>query len=143
MNKRIIARLLLLVLLFAVVWVVRRYQQPSIPSPNRPDKTEQHLPDKGSPSNPETQVPTYVIEVLRQVRRNGEAPDGYVGGREFQNREKKLPAKTSDGTRIRYSEWDVLPKQQGKNRGAERLVTGSDHSAWYTKDHYKHFTRID
>lgn len=36
-----------------------------------------------------------------------------------------------------YKEWDINPYKYGQNRGAERIVTGSDGSAWYTPDHYK------
>ena len=88
-------------------------------------------------------VPKYVLEVLTYVRQYREAPQGYVGGRTFENRERRLPLKTADGLRIQYREWDVHPKQRGVPRGAERLVTGSDQSAWFTKDHYKSFIKID
>ncbi len=88
-------------------------------------------------------VPSYVLEVLQYVKAKDEAPAGYVGGRNFQNREKQLPLKTPEGKNIRYREWDVYPKEQGRNRGAERLVTGSDQSAWYTKDHYRSFLRVE
>jgi guanyl-specific ribonuclease Sa len=33
-------------------------------------------------------------------------------------------------------------KAEGRNRGAERLVTGSDGRAWYTGDHYRTFTEV-
>jgi guanyl-specific ribonuclease Sa len=136
-KKRLIARLILLALLFAVVWFVKNRQAaaPQLPAPNT----------NSGQQTPQTQsgVPKYALDVLDCIRRNGQAPAGYVGGREFQNREKKLPAKSGDGKRIRYSEWDVLPKEEGKNRGPERLVTGSDHSAWYTNDHYKSFLKIE
>ena len=89
------------------------------------------------------QAPAYALEVLSYIRRNGEAPKGYVGGREFMNKEKRLPQKDVSGQRIRYSEWDVHEKVPGQNRGPERLITGSDHSAYYTADHYKNFLRID
>jgi len=36
----------------------------------------------------------------------------------------------------------VNPRMPGKNRGPERLVTGSDGSAYYTADHYKSFIKI-
>jgi ribonuclease T1 len=36
----------------------------------------------------------------------------------------------------------VQSYQPGTNRGAERLVTGSDGSAYYTSDHYQTFRRI-
>lgn len=146
MQKKLIARLLILAVLGAVVWFFAYRKKQTQVTVNQPT-TEQHTSGNthggGSTQSTQSKVPSYALEVLRYVRRNGQAPDGYVGGREFQNREKKLPAKDSQNKRIRYSEWDVRPKVQGKNRGAERLVTGSDHSAWYSKDHYKTFIKID
>ena len=53
-----------------------------------------------------------------------------------------MPKTDANGKPITYREWDVNPSQPGVNRGAERLVTGSDGSAWYTSDHYQTFTRI-
>jgi len=86
-------------------------------------------------------VPAYVVEVLDYVRTHQKAPDGYVGGRQFYNRENRLPDKV-DNQIIKYQEWDVHPKKKGQNRGAERLVTGSDTSAFYTSNHYKTFIPI-
>ena len=141
MQRRMIARLLILAALAAVVWFFwHRQQQAQLPV-NQPN-TGGNTSSQGSGAQ-QNKVPAYVLEVLQYIRRNGAAPDGYVGGREFQNREKKLPAKDDIKKRIRYSEWDVHPKEKGKNRGAERLVTGSDHSAWYSKDHYKTFLKIE
>ena len=42
----------------------------------------------------------------------------------------------------RHQEFDVNPYQRGVNRGAERLVVGSDGRAYYTSDHYRTFTEI-
>ncbi|MBN8679709.1 MAG: hypothetical protein J0M29_15885 [Chitinophagales bacterium] len=139
-QKRLIARLIILAVLGLLVWFFWHRQQQKLvqPPPSTPPKTEQ-----GSGQTTNTKAPDYVLEVLQHVRKNGDAPDGFVGGKEFQNREKRLPAKDSGGKKIRYSEWDVHPKKQGQNRGPERLVTGSDHSAYYTKDHYKSFLKID
>jgi len=89
----------------------------------------------------EDTVPAYVIEVLDFVSLHQKAPEGYVGGRTFYNREQKLP-KTMDNQAIQYQEWDVHPKKAGQNRGAERLVTGSNKAAYYTPDHYKTFISI-
>lgn len=138
-RKRLIARLILLAVLFGIVWFVRSRQQAAI------EPAGAGTPQTNQPSQaPQTQsAPAYALKVLQYIRQNGQAPDGYVGGREFQNREKRLPQKAPDGKKIRYSEWDVHPKTAGKDRGPERLVTGSDHSAWYTKDHYKSFLKID
>lgn len=84
-----------------------------------------------------------VWDIYQYIKKNGEAPEGYVGGRIFQNREKKLPITTSSGKKIKYQEWDVHPKIKGKNRGTDRLVTGSDGTAWYTDNHYKSFKQIE
>ncbi len=86
-------------------------------------------------------VPSYVIEVLTYVQKNHKAPEGFEGGRTFQNRERRLPLMDNQG-KIKYQEWDVHPKINGQNRGAERLVTGNNQKAYYTKDHYQSFIEI-
>lgn len=93
-------------------------------------------------SNKQGKIPQKVYEVLKYIKENGTAPDGYVGGRKFGNYEKQLPQKDDNGRRINYQEWDVNPKQKGRNRGAERLVTGSDGRVYYTKNHYKSFINV-
>ncbi|WP_433727454.1 ribonuclease domain-containing protein [Nocardia sp. CA-129566] len=67
---------------------------------------------------------------------------GTKGGDTWMNRAGTLPAKDSAGKPISYQEWDVNPKQRNRSRDAERIVTGSDGSAWYTGDHYETFTRM-
>ncbi len=94
-------------------------------------------------SNKQSKIPQKVYDVLKYIKENGEAPDGYVGGRKFGNYEKQLPQKDENGRRINYQEWDVNPKQQGRNRGVERLVTGSDGKAYFTKNHYKSFVLVE
>lgn len=94
-------------------------------------------------SSQQSLAPKKVYEVLDYIDKHQKAPQGYVGGRKFNNYEKLLP-KVSKATNLKidYQEWDVNPKIKGQNRGAERLVTGNDQSAYYTKDHYKSFTQI-
>lgn len=87
-------------------------------------------------------IPQKALDVLAYVRQTGQAQAGYVGGRRFGNFEGHLPRQDIEGRRINYQEWDVNPKKQGRNRGTERLVTGSDGRAWYTHDHYNSFTEI-
>lgn len=88
---------------------------------------------------PETQaVPKKVYDVLAAIQqRRGQPLPGYVGGRAFENRERRLP-------QGRYREYDVNPKIPGRNRGAERLVierrTGK---AYYTQDHYRTFMLLN
>lgn len=107
----------------------------------RNSKAEEKAPDYQL--NKQGNIPQKVYEVLKYIKENGEAPDGYVGGRKFGNYEKQLPQKDENGRRINYQEWDVNPKQQGRNRGAERLVTGSNNKAYYTKNHYKSFVTVE
>jgi guanyl-specific ribonuclease Sa len=91
-------------------------------------------------------VPDYAVATLDTVRHTGIAPSGYRGGTRFYNDGRDggttLPVTASDGSSIRYQEWDVHPWTRGVNRGAERLITGSDGSAYYTADHYRTFVRI-
>jgi guanyl-specific ribonuclease Sa len=86
-----------------------------------------------------------VLAVLDVIDRTGRAPDGYRGGTQFMNDGRDggqvLPRTGADGKAVTYREWDVNP-YTGANRGTERLVTGSDGSAWYTDDHYDSFVRI-
>ncbi len=105
-----------------------------------PEKAKPVEPKKGTPAPKE--IPDKVMKVLEFVDKNGEAMDNYEGGRNFGNFEKRLPQTDDKARRIRYREWDVNPLKPGVNRGAERLVTGSDGSAYYTKDHYDSFIKI-
>lgn len=100
-------------------------------------------PPPANPSeNGNAAIPQKARDVLKYIKANGEAMDGYVGGRVFTNRERVLPERDADGKRIEYQEWDVNPKRDGQNRGTERICTGSDGRSWYTNDHYRTFTEI-
>jgi len=93
-----------------------------------------------------TRLPQHAERTLEQIERTGRAPTGYVGGRRFQNDGRGsgevLPRVDANGRAVTYREWDVNPHQSGVNRGAERIVTGSDGSAYYTSDHYRTFIKI-
>jgi guanyl-specific ribonuclease Sa len=91
-------------------------------------------------------VPPYVLSTLDVIRQTGRAPNAYRGGTRFFNDGRDggatLPHTAPDGARIRYQEWDVHAWVRGVNRGAERLITGSDGSAYFTNDHYRTFVRL-
>lgn len=82
--------------------------------------------------------PEKARDVLAEIeKRKGEPPPGYVGGRIFQNRERRLP-------RGRYREYDVNPRVQGQNRGPERiLIEQRTGKAYYTPDHYETFVPLN
>ncbi|NOT23980.1 MAG: guanine-specific ribonuclease N1 and T1 [Nitrospiraceae bacterium] len=70
-------------------------------------------------------------------KREGKALLGYIGGRAFQNRERRLP-------RGNYREYDVNPKIRGRSRDAERIVIEQDSGrAYYTGDHYRTFIPLN
>jgi ribonuclease T1 len=80
-------------------------------------------------------VPQKAVDVLKIVRTTGQPPEGYVGGRVFENRENRLPA---DGD---YREFDVDPHNGQRN--AERLIVEwNTKKAWYTGDHYQTFIEV-
>lgn len=91
---------------------------------------------------PQDPIPVHARETLAYVRQHGYAPPGHVGGRIFGNYEGLLPRYHTNRKRIEYREWDVRPRAEGRNRGAERLVTGSDGRVWYTADHYRTFLEV-
>ncbi|WP_040774647.1 ribonuclease domain-containing protein [Nocardia pneumoniae] len=102
--------------------------------------------DSASPVTQAAGVPERAYATLREIDA-GRWPDsanapGTKGGERWMNRGGDLPATDAAGKPITYREWDVNPKQPGRSRDAERIVTGSDGSAWYTGDHYKTFTRM-
>lgn len=87
-------------------------------------------------------VPAMAITVADYIEQNNSVPDGFIGGRAFENRESILPSKDSIQNKIVYHEYDIYPKVKGKNRGAERIIIGSDKSRYYTADHYQSFTKF-
>ena len=81
-------------------------------------------------------VPQKAYTVAAFIAKNNKAPQGYVGGTTFQNREGRLPHG------VAYKEYDVNPKVRGQNRGAERIIIGADGVRYYTGDHYRTFTKF-
>ncbi|MBI5027085.1 MAG: hypothetical protein HZC12_10250 [Nitrospirae bacterium] len=80
---------------------------------------------------------TKATNVFKHIKTKGVPPQGYKGGRIFQNREGKLP---QGG---KYREYDIDPYVSGQSRTAERIVIDeSTGRAWYTPDHYKTFVEI-
>jgi len=59
-------------------------------------------------------------------------------GSTFQNREHRLPEKPYGY----YKEYTV-ETPGSRDRGARRLILGSDGEAYYTNDHYQTFVKID
>jgi guanyl-specific ribonuclease Sa len=81
-----------------------------------------------------------------RVEAKGSPLPGYKGGSVFGNTGatggQVLPEFDPAGDPITYREWDINPYTKSVDRGAQRLVTGSDGSAYYTGDHYTTFTQF-
>jgi ribonuclease T1 len=78
-----------------------------------------------------------VVETIALIEAGGPYPyrkDGSI----FSNRERRLPAKP----RGYYREYTVPTPGEG-DRGARRVVRGTDGETYYTRDHYRTFMRID
>jgi guanyl-specific ribonuclease Sa len=91
-------------------------------------------------------VPANVEQTLREIDQTGSPPQGYRGGGAYVNDgrggSEVLPTSDADGNPIAYKEYDMNPYTKGVNRGPERIVVGSNGSAYYTSDHYRTFTPI-
>ncbi len=147
MYKHIIHTLFFIIGLSLIGCGQTQKQQPIHNSADTEQKTTSNvgnsqIDDKTPPNVANSRIPVKVYKVLQYVRDHNEAMPGYVGGRNFQNRERRLAINDSKGNKIKYQEWDVNPKRGGINRGVERLVTGSDNRAWYTNDHYQTFVEV-
>jgi RHS repeat-associated protein len=87
-------------------------------------------------------APESVQSTLDYINENGRAPQGFKGGGVFQNIGSPLPTEDAAGNPISYQKWDVNPYTKGIDRGSDRLITGSNGTAYYTTNHYVSFIQI-
>lgn len=86
---------------------------------------------------PGSQAPKEAWNTLRSINKNGDTP--YLS-KDFRNDGRNGGQVLPQG--VSYTEHDIRASASPKLRGLERIVTGSDGSAWYTSDHYKTFIRM-
>ncbi|MFD0375803.1 ribonuclease domain-containing protein [Streptomyces sp. NPDC127112] len=67
---------------------------------------------------------------------------GTRGGTTWPNRDGALPRTDAEGNPVQYQEWDVNRKQPGQARDPERIVTGSNGTAWYSADLFRTFEQM-
>ena len=82
------------------------------------------------------ELPQEARDTLTLIRQGGPFPykrDGVV----FGNRERRLPSRPNGY----YREYTV-PTPGVRDRGARRIVTGTEGEYYYTDDHYNTFRRI-
>jgi ribonuclease T1 len=125
-------------------------QQTTAPQQNEHTSFSNNRVNENTPENFATNeqanynenIPSKVYDVVAYIKKYNKAPDNYVGGRQFMNYEKILPQVDENGNKIKYREWDVNPKIEGKNRGKERLVSSEDGIFYYTNNHYQSFIEV-
>ena len=83
-----------------------------------------------------SELPAEARTTLTLIERGGPFPYRRDGV-EFQNRERRLPARP----RGHYREYTV-PTPGARDRGARRIITGEPREYYYTADHYRSFARI-
>ena len=87
-------------------------------------------------------VPQHAWDTLDYIKNhNGSPPKGYKGGKPFANDGRNGGEILPDNYKP-FHEYDVHPKVAGQDRGSERIVIGSG-AAWYTRDHYSTFSRME
>ena len=86
-------------------------------------------------------VPAKVGKVLDYVDEHHKAMEGYEGGRTFGNFDA-CAAERREREIHQISRMGRQSSKSGVNRGVQRLITGSNNSAYYTDDHYKTFKKI-
>lgn len=89
-------------------------------------------------------IPSQAYDTLKLIDAGQWPPNdgsGTKGGNTWPNREGTLPNDAA-GNPIQYRDWDVNRKRPGQARDSERIVTGSDGSAWYTSNIFRNFERM-
>ena len=94
------------------------------------------------------ELPENVQDSLKNYEGNdwngkSDKTSGTKDGGSFRNDEGKLPKQDAYGNDIQYRECDVNNKQTVQSRDAERFVTGSDGTVYYTDDHYETFIKVE
>jgi ribonuclease T1 len=139
---RVLAKLLMLVLALLIFQGCGSDSRPAVdattPSAN-PDGGRDAAQKKKQIGADEIDIavlPPEALQVLRLIQKGGPFPyaqDGTV----FANRESLLPKQA----RGYYHEYTVRTPG-AKDRGARRIITGSEGEYYYTDDHYRSFRRI-
>jgi ribonuclease T1 len=132
-GRRISIALVGLVLLAVVGWIVKGAAGGS-PPPGPPASGTVSR----STETPLSSLPPQAATTYRLVLAGGPFPYPHNDGVVFDNRERRLPTEKSGY----YHEYTV-PTPGSHDRGARRLITGSDRELYYTGDHYSTFVAVD
>jgi ribonuclease T1 len=133
-GRRITIGLVGLVLLVVLVWLIRDLSGGSATSSGA------QVPgtSSGLTESALSALPVQAGQTYRLIEAGGPFPYPHNDGVVFGNREHRLPAERSGY----YHEYTV-PTPGSRDRGARRLITGTDHELYYTGNHYVSFVVVD
>lgn len=141
-GRRLTVALVGLIALVVVGWFVKdNVSNPELPPANLPASASQ-LAVPGAASGLDVKslsaLPAEAAKTWQLIESKGPFPYPRNDGVTFENREKRLPQQKSGY----YKEYTV-PTPGSPDRGARRLVTGSEKEVFYTGDHYSTFVVVD
>lgn len=141
-GRRLTVALVGLIALVVVGWFVKdNVSYPELPPPNLPASASQLAVPGGSSGldvKSLSSLPAEAAKTWQLIESKGPFPYPRNDGVTFENREKRLPQQKSGY----YKEYTV-PTPGSPDRGARRLVTGSEKEVFYTGDHYSTFVVVD
>lgn len=141
-GRRLTVALVGLIALVVVGWFVKdNVAGPEAPrTSTSPSASSQTVPGASSKLDVQalTKLPAEAAKTWKLIEAKGPFPYPRNDGVTFENREKRLPAQKSGY----YKEYTV-PTPGSPDRGARRLVTGSEKEVFYTGDHYSTFVVVD
>lgn len=138
-GRRLTVALVGLVALVVVGWFVKDNTSGSAPSPSS-SSTSVAVPGASSGLDVQalSKLPAEAAKTWKLIEAKGPFPYPRNDGVTFENREKRLPQQKSGY----YKEYTV-PTPGSPDRGARRIVTGSEKEVFYTGDHYSTFVVVD
>ena len=143
-GRRLTVALVGLIALVVIGWFVKDTtsgsETPPASSSSAPSGSQEAVPGASSGMDVQalSKLPAEAAKTWKLIEANGPFPYPRNDGVTFQNREKRLPAKNSGY----YKEYTV-PTPGSQDRGARRIVTGSEKEVFYTGDHYSSFVVVD
>ncbi|MET9626203.1 ribonuclease domain-containing protein [Lentzea sp. NPDC006480] len=143
-GRRLTVALVGLIALVVIGWFVKDNTSGPAPEVTKPVVTSaaqgEKVPGANSGLDIEalSKLPSEAAKTWKLIESKGPFPYPRNDGVTFENREKRLPAQKSGY----YKEYTV-PTPGSPDRGARRLITGSEKEVFYTGDHYSTFVVVD
>ncbi|GGU55498.1 ribonuclease domain-containing protein [Lentzea flava] len=143
-GRRLTVALVGLFALVVIGWFVKGNTSAPPPETTKPvvtsaaDAATVPGADSGLEITALSKLPAEAGATWKLIESNGPFPYPRNDGVTFENREKRLPQRKSGY----YKEYTV-PTPGSPDRGARRLVTGSEKEVFYTGDHYSTFVVVD